>query len=53
MSKKIISYASTLFPNFSPSHSNSQETKGDGIYIVLKEDILDFLKQEHETIHFD
>lgn len=48
--ENIIAYASLLFPNFAPSHSNSQPMEGDGIYAVLKRDILKFLEQEQGTV---
>ncbi len=48
--ESIIAYASKLFPNFTPSHSNSQTTEGDGIYIILKQDVPKFLKREQGTV---
>ncbi len=48
--ENVIAYASALFPNFTPSHSNVQLTEGDGIYVVLKRDVLKFLKQEYGTV---
>jgi len=48
--ENIITYASTLFPNFTVSHSNSLAAEGDGIYAVLKKDVLKFLKRENETV---
>lgn len=48
--ENIIIYASKLFPNFAPSHSNVQSAKDDGIYVVLRQDILNFLKQEQGTV---
>lgn len=48
--ENIITYASKLFPNFPLSHSNSQSAKGDGIYVVLRQDTLSFLNQEKGTV---
>ena len=39
-----------MFPNYTPSHSNSKSTEGDGIYVVLRRDVLKFLKQEEGTV---
>ena len=48
--ENFIVYASTLFPNFNPSHSNVSNIEGDGIYLVKKSDALDFLRQEYGTM---
>lgn len=48
--EKIITYASKMFPNLPPSHSNAVSAEDDGIYIVLKRDVLKFLSQEHGTV---
>lgn len=44
--ESIITYASSMFPNYTPSHSSSESIEGDGIYVVLRCDILNFLKEE-------
>ncbi len=48
--ESIITYASRMFPNYTPSHSNSKSIEGDGIYVVLRRDVLKFLKQEEGTV---
>ena len=48
--EKIIAYASTIFPEYPVSHSGFDQNESDGIFLVKKSDIPNFIKKEPGTV---